>query len=160
MAAQLQGLAQGLELIGVELDAGAEGRLQELGIYTTASYQAKDLQAISLNNNDLSGWNFGGQNLAHAHLDRSTLTGANLSNAVVKGTSFWSTTSRGFTAAQLYSTASYFYSANSSWPPWACSATLCPGLGLVGMFLGGLAWMPWRFVCARGRRGAAWDRRL
>lgn len=96
-------------------------------LYSTASYKTKDLQGIGLGENDLSSWNFGGQNLAGARFDGSTLTDANLSqanlmgadffiatltnanltDAVVNWTSFWDTTSRGFTKEQLYSTASY-----------------------------------------------------
>ncbi len=77
--------------------------------------------------NDLTGWNFSGQNLTNASLyastltnanlsganltnatlASSTLTNANLSGAVVTGASFDDTTSRGFTQAQLASTASY-----------------------------------------------------
>ena len=53
-----------------------------------------------------------GANLTNASLDWATLTNANLSNAnladaVVTGADFSSTTSQGFTAQQLYSTASY-----------------------------------------------------
>lgn len=94
---------------------------------STASYQAKDLQGISLVQDDLTGWDFSGQNLTMAnfwkstlteanlsganltgaYLAQSTLTNANLSGAVVAGASFSATTSHGFTAAKLYSTQSY-----------------------------------------------------
>ena len=56
---------------------------------------------------NLTGANFEASNLANAILEFSTLTGANLAGAVVTGTSLRNTTSRGFTADQLYSTASY-----------------------------------------------------
>jgi uncharacterized protein YjbI with pentapeptide repeats len=95
-------------------------------LYSTASYQQKNLQGITLSYN-LTGWNLNGQNLTDAHfesstltnadlsganlanayLSNSTLTNANLSGAVVTGTNFGGTTSRGFTKEQLYSTASY-----------------------------------------------------
>ena len=56
---------------------------------------------------DLTEANFEASNLTHASLGLSTLTDANLTGAVVTGTKLINTTSRGFTAAQLYSTQSY-----------------------------------------------------
>jgi uncharacterized protein YjbI with pentapeptide repeats len=108
-------------------------------LYSTASYEAKNLSSIRLNGNDLTGWNFAGQNLMYADFGGATLrgadlsqtylrssfyqadlTGANLSGAYIHGwtyelskyqyipgASFTSATSNGFTADQLYSTASY-----------------------------------------------------
>ena len=58
-------------------------------LYSTASYQAKNLAGIDLESNDLSGWDFSGQNW---------LTG---------GQFLVATTPHGFTKEQLYSTASY-----------------------------------------------------
>ncbi|MCH7745570.1 MAG: pentapeptide repeat-containing protein, partial [Chloroflexi bacterium] len=49
--------------------------------------------------------NFTGQNLTGAEFDQSTLTDADFTGAVIAGASFKATT--GFTAGQLYSTASY-----------------------------------------------------
>ena len=65
------------------------------------------MQGIGLEYNDLTGWDFSGQNLTNAVSVFSTLTNANLTGAVVTGASFGETTSRGFTQAQLASTASY-----------------------------------------------------
>ena len=96
-------------------------------LYSTASFKEKDLSEIVLSNNDLTGWDFSEQNLTGASLSsatlenvdfsnanltntsftHSTLTGTDFSDATVNGASFGSTTSRGFTALQLYSTASY-----------------------------------------------------
>jgi uncharacterized protein YjbI with pentapeptide repeats len=76
-------------------------------LYSTASYQAKDLQGISLLGNNMTGWDFSGQNLTNANLQGTTLTDANLAGAVVTGAIFWGTITRGFTKEQLYSTASY-----------------------------------------------------
>ena len=53
-------------------------------LYSTQSYQNKDLTGIGLGNNDLTGWDFSGQNLAYADLAQT-----------------------GFTKEQLYSTQSY-----------------------------------------------------
>jgi uncharacterized protein YjbI with pentapeptide repeats len=76
-------------------------------LYSTASYQAKDLRSIGLSGNDLTGWNLSGQNLTGADFAFATLTNADMSGAVVTGTRFLGTTSLGFTKEQLYSTASY-----------------------------------------------------
>jgi uncharacterized protein YjbI with pentapeptide repeats len=55
-------------------------------LYSTASYQAKDLQGIGLHARNLAGWDFSGQNLrvaglSVANLTSAELTGANLTNA-------------------------------------------------------------------------------
>ena len=96
-------------------------------LYSTRSYQAKDLQGISLSDNDLTGWDFRGQNLTNAFLSfstlteanlreanltgaslaGSTLTSANLTAAVVTGADFGGTVSHGFTQEQLHATASH-----------------------------------------------------
>jgi uncharacterized protein YjbI with pentapeptide repeats len=82
-------------------------------LYSTASYQAHDLTAIrfdadfAVNGIDFSGANFAGQNLTNAGFVNCTLTGTNLSGAQVRGANFGATVELGFTAAQLYSTASY-----------------------------------------------------
>ncbi len=96
-------------------------------LYSTASYQAHDLYRISLESNNLTGWNFAGQNLTSVAFDNATLTGANLSQsnltsadfngakltgadltgAVVRGARFRATVLLGFASGQLYSTASY-----------------------------------------------------
>jgi uncharacterized protein YjbI with pentapeptide repeats len=76
-------------------------------LYSTASYQANDLRGIRLYYNNLAGWNFAGQNLANAQFQFAALSGADFTGARVQGVGFRSTTDKGFTAAQLYSTASY-----------------------------------------------------
>jgi uncharacterized protein YjbI with pentapeptide repeats len=76
-------------------------------LYSTAGYQHKRLQGISLGGNDLIAWDFSGQNLSGASLNISTLTDAEFAGAVVTGASFSDTTRRGFTKEQFYSTASY-----------------------------------------------------
>jgi len=76
-------------------------------LYSTASYKAKDLHGIVLVYNNLTGWNFASQNLTGANCDLATLTNADFTNAQVAQASFRDTTRSGFTAAQLYSTASY-----------------------------------------------------
>jgi uncharacterized protein YjbI with pentapeptide repeats len=68
-------------------------------LYSTASYQAKDLRGIKLNNsllpfgpfgwpgpvNDLTAWNFSGQNLTNADLSSALLIGADLTGADLSG---------------------------------------------------------------------------
>jgi uncharacterized protein YjbI with pentapeptide repeats len=94
-------------------------------LYSTVSYQQRNLRGIGLGYNDLTGWDFSGQDLAPAYFGYSTLTNANLSEtnlagadffvstltnanltgAMVTGASFAGVT--GFTKEQLYSTANY-----------------------------------------------------
>ncbi len=76
-------------------------------LYSTAGYKATDLTGIRLQRNDLSGWNFAGQRLTDAEFYGATLIGTDFTDAEVRGASFWDTTSTGFTANQLYATASY-----------------------------------------------------
>ena len=40
-------------------------------LYSTQSYEDKNLEGIGLKQNDLTGWDFSGQNLANAELSRS-----------------------------------------------------------------------------------------
>jgi uncharacterized protein YjbI with pentapeptide repeats len=74
-------------------------------LYSTASYQAKDLRRIGLGTNNLTGWDFSGQDLTSADFFGANLTNADLTGAVVTGASFSQTV--GFMKEQLYSTASY-----------------------------------------------------
>ena len=52
-------------------------------LYATASYQAGDLSGIDLHYDDLTGWNFAGQNLTNADLS-GHLTSPNFTGAVVR----------------------------------------------------------------------------
>ncbi|MCY2955309.1 MAG: pentapeptide repeat-containing protein [Planctomycetota bacterium] len=108
-----------------KLRATTSGGFAAAQLYSTASYKARDLHGIILDANDLTGWNFANQNLtgagfggttlANASLTGANLTGANLCWATLTSADFtdaqvakayiFGTT--GFTAAQLYSTASY-----------------------------------------------------
>jgi uncharacterized protein YjbI with pentapeptide repeats len=81
-------------------------------LYSTASYQAKDLSQIAFGTMNFSGANFAGQNLSKSNFSNALLTGADLTNADIRGASFWVQypevlPPRGLTAQQLYSTASY-----------------------------------------------------
>ena len=76
-------------------------------VYSTASYQAKDLSGIGLRGNDFAGAHLSGQNLTSASFVNTMLNDADFSGAHVQGANLSFSTHRGFTAAQLYSTASY-----------------------------------------------------
>jgi uncharacterized protein YjbI with pentapeptide repeats len=97
-------------------------------LYSTASYQARALSGIGLNESDLSGGNFVGQNLTNAGFFGATLTAANFSAANLRYAYFYGATvtdadftgadirggsfgkrgeGSGITPAQIYSTASY-----------------------------------------------------
>ncbi len=103
------------------------GDITHAQLASTASYKAKDLQGIGLGNKNLNGWDFSGQNLSDAEftakqllgtnfaganltgarLSQARLSNANLTDAIVARAGFNTTTSLGFTHAQLASTASY-----------------------------------------------------
>lgn len=76
-------------------------------LYSTASYQTHDLTGMVLRSNDFADWDFSGQDLSGADIRFTTLTDADFSGAIISGTALSETTRRGFTEAQLYSTASY-----------------------------------------------------
>jgi uncharacterized protein YjbI with pentapeptide repeats len=97
----------GAVLAGAGLDGTTSRGFTKQQLYSTASYQAKDLRGIDLGHNDLTGWDLSGQDLTGAELGGATLTNADLAGAVVAGVDFGFTTSRGFTKEMLYSTASY-----------------------------------------------------
>jgi uncharacterized protein YjbI with pentapeptide repeats len=79
-------------------------------LYSTASYQQRNLRGIELAGNDLTGWDFSAQDLTGANFGESMLTSANLAGATVMGARFgeyYGRYSVDFTKEQLYSTASY-----------------------------------------------------
>jgi uncharacterized protein YjbI with pentapeptide repeats len=49
-------------------------------LYSTASYQSKNLAGLRLNNGKLTGWNFSGQDLESANFQFANLTSANFAN--------------------------------------------------------------------------------
>ena len=73
-------------------------------LYSTASYQAKNLSGLGLCGFNLSGWNFSHQNMSNAGFGNSNLTNADFSGASIAGASF---DGSNLTPEQLYSTASY-----------------------------------------------------
>jgi uncharacterized protein YjbI with pentapeptide repeats len=91
----------GAEITGAGFFGPAGFTMEQL--YSTASYQRRDLQRVGIAGHDLSSWDFSGQNLSGASIYASRLAGANFTGAVIRGASF----SQGFTKEQLYATASY-----------------------------------------------------
>jgi uncharacterized protein YjbI with pentapeptide repeats len=84
------------------------GGLTLVQLYSTATYQTKDLSGINLAGNKLAGANFAGQDLTDADLRYATLTDADFTDADVRGAIFGKYGDQvGITLAQLYSTASY-----------------------------------------------------
>jgi uncharacterized protein YjbI with pentapeptide repeats len=121
---------KGSVVIGASLGATTPGGFTKEQLYSTKSYQDKNLHAIELGGNDLTDWDFTGVDLSDARFGRHLawnasvlmnvdftganlkdayfyqcqLENANLTGATVTGTRFSST---GLTSEQLYSTASY-----------------------------------------------------
>ena len=73
-------------------------------LYSTQNYKDKALAGIKLGDNNLSSWDFQGQDLTNANFLSSTLTAANFSGAIISGVNFSNTN---LTKEQIYSTASY-----------------------------------------------------
>jgi uncharacterized protein YjbI with pentapeptide repeats len=73
-------------------------------LYSTASYQKKDLHGIQIDGIDLTDGNFTGQNLTDISIRWAVLTNADFGGAIVKGVSFYESN---LTASQLFATASY-----------------------------------------------------
>ena len=110
-----------------QADLGAARNFQADQLYSTQNYLDRNLRGVVLGSNDLSGWNFFSVDLTNGSLQGSTLEGAilnnaNLSNvslqfaelqnadlggAMISHADFRGVTDSGFTADQLYSTASY-----------------------------------------------------
>ena len=69
-------------------------------LYSTASYRSKNLQATGFIFNDVSGWDFSGQDLTGSAFAATNVTNADFTDAVIKGASL---SGEGFTKEQLYS---------------------------------------------------------
>ena len=76
-------------------------------LYSTASYQQRNLRGIDFSTNNLQGWSLRGQDLTNARFGSSRLADADFTDAVIAGVDFGSTTSNGFTKEQFYTTVSY-----------------------------------------------------
>ncbi|MFO0911574.1 MAG: pentapeptide repeat-containing protein [Pirellulales bacterium] len=85
---------------------GAQG-LTPQQLYSTRSYTDRLLYRIDLSDMNVAGWNFAQQELIEANFARSQLAGTDFSQAEIVGASFVESANTGWTADQLYSTASY-----------------------------------------------------
>ncbi|MCC7086712.1 MAG: pentapeptide repeat-containing protein, partial [Pirellulales bacterium] len=74
---------------------------------TMAYFIGKDLQSAYFLSSNLTDADLSQANLTNAVFESATLTIADFTGAQVQGARFKGTTAQGFTAAQLYSTASY-----------------------------------------------------
>ena len=72
---------------------------------STASYENGSLRGMHLGSNDMTGWNFAGQDLSGANLANSILTDADFTGARITGASLAETVARGLTPEQIYATA-------------------------------------------------------
>jgi uncharacterized protein YjbI with pentapeptide repeats len=72
----------GADLTGALVAGAFLGGITREQLYSTASYQAKDLRGIGMTGNDLSGWDLRGQNLSNAYfLGDAKFTGVDLTGA-------------------------------------------------------------------------------
>ena len=79
----------------------------EGAILTGANFDQANFANVDFHLAVLTGANFVGQNLYSANFSNAVLADADFTNAKIQGAEFSAVTYDGFTAAQLYSTASY-----------------------------------------------------
>ncbi len=97
----------GATIAGALFSHTTDGGFTQAQFESTASYAMGRLAGVVLADNDLSGWDFVAKDLTGAMFADATLTGADFTGATITGAAFARTTERGFTQAQLESTASY-----------------------------------------------------
>ena len=73
-------------------------------LYSTTSYQMRDLTGLGMDGSNMTGWSFAGQKLTGVDFEDATLVAADLSDADITGAGLGGT---GISSEQLYSTASY-----------------------------------------------------
>jgi uncharacterized protein YjbI with pentapeptide repeats len=76
-------------------------------LYSTASYQQRDLQEVNLDANSLEGADLSSQDLRRASFQNARMTSVNLTGSLIQGADIDPKPPYGFIAEQLYSTASY-----------------------------------------------------
>ncbi|MCA9218460.1 MAG: pentapeptide repeat-containing protein, partial [Planctomycetales bacterium] len=74
---------------------------------STGSYKSKDLYGVSLEGNDLTGWDFSEQDLTFADLGTTVLKRAHFAESRIDRARLYDLTRSGFTAEQLYETVNY-----------------------------------------------------
>jgi uncharacterized protein YjbI with pentapeptide repeats len=134
----------GATITGAILQDATSNGFTAAQFYSTASYQNHNLREVWLNYSDLTGWNFAGQDLTGASLLIAKLLDADFTGATIDGATLYSVTDFGFTAAQLYSTASYqashLYGVNLEYndmPGWSFAGIDLAGSNLNGSDLTG-----------------------
>jgi uncharacterized protein YjbI with pentapeptide repeats len=75
----------GATINGLVLEHATDYGLTASQIYSTGSYKTHDLQGLRLERDDLSGWDFSGQNLTATSFDQSNLSSARFTNATIAG---------------------------------------------------------------------------
>ena len=116
------GVIRGAVIVGAQLPKTGAASFTEDHLYSTASYQEKNLRGISIT--DVGRWNFNGQDLRNARISGNagadfssadltnasflgaSLAGADLTDAIINH-AVMGTTQLGFSRNQLYSTKSY-----------------------------------------------------
>ncbi|MCA9171420.1 MAG: pentapeptide repeat-containing protein, partial [Planctomycetales bacterium] len=71
----------GATVVGAWLSSDTSGGFTEEQLKSTASYQSRNLAEIKLDHNDLTGWDFSGQNLSYASVKNSALGAASFAFA-------------------------------------------------------------------------------
>ncbi len=66
----------GIAITGVNFEGATQYGLTAAQFYSTASYQQDNLDSLTLNENDLAGWDFSGNSLRDTSFDSSDLSGA------------------------------------------------------------------------------------
>lgn len=92
---------------GVSAEATTFSSLRIKRNYSNSDFSSANLKEALFNYAGLENVNFSSSNLYDAYFISATLSGANFSGANVQRADFTNTTQSGFTANQLYSTASY-----------------------------------------------------
>ncbi|MEX2185625.1 MAG: pentapeptide repeat-containing protein [Pirellulales bacterium] len=75
-------------VVGTNLNSPMLRSFTKEQLYSTASYQQRDLHGINLASGEFTGWDFSRQNLANASFFSATLTDVDLANANLEETSF------------------------------------------------------------------------
>jgi uncharacterized protein YjbI with pentapeptide repeats len=78
----------GAQVQGASFDSATNWGFTATQLYSTASYQARDLTGIDLSRNDLSAWNFAGQNITNVSFFFNTLAGTNFREANLTNANF------------------------------------------------------------------------
>lgn len=114
-------------ITGMFLRGATSNGFTEQQLYSTASYQLRDLTGVYASDNVMAGWDLSAQNLEFANFQNTDLSGSRFTNANVASVyflkaklenadftganlekaTFRESVSHGFTKDQLYSTASY-----------------------------------------------------